>query len=265
MLGFWLEQPIWLMFLILAAGFLLVVALIHAASFSPWTRGHATRLEGVAASYFSAPAVLLALLTGFVANDTWERQRQASRVVQSESDDVLAVQDLAVAAASDTTAIRRALRLYVQAVVTDEWPRMAQGRASGNAADALGALLREVADPRIATEAGAPAQSALLGSVLRIRGDRGERLSINQHRVDDTKWLALLILGVLTQMAIGIVHLDRPRAQLAALAIFTAGLISTLGLVAVHEWPFDGPAAIRPTALEAASSRIAASLGEARP
>ncbi len=191
--------------------------------------------------YFGALSVLLALLTGFVANDTWERQRQAGRVVQSESDNALAVYDLSIAAVSDMSTIRNDLHVYVEAVVEDEWPLMSEGRTSAKAAQALGALLQEVAKPQIAAQAGAPAQSALLNSVLRIRSDRGERLSLNQHRTDDTKWLVLLILGLLTQIAIGVVHLERARAQLAALMIFTTGLVSTLGLIAIHEWPFDGP------------------------
>ena len=199
-------------------------------------------------------------MTGFVASDTWERERQAERAVQSEADNVLAVYDLSIATASDMSAIRDALHRYVDAVVTDEWPRMAQGGVSSKASEALGALLQEVATPRIATDSGVPAQTALLNTVLRIRADRGTRLALNQHRTDSTKWLVLIILGVLTQTAIGIVHLERRRAQLAALLIFTAALISTLGLIAAHEWPFDGPVAVNPTALSAASARVAASL-----
>ena len=263
MLGFWLEQPVWLMFLILLAGFMGVVALVHAASFSRRTRVHAARFRGVAPSFFSAPAVLLALLTGFVANDTWERQGRAARVVQSESDNVATIDDLAAAARSDTIAIRRALRTYVEAVVTDEWPAMANGHASVQAANASSLLLRAVADRRIADEAGVSVQAGLIDAVLRLSGDRGARLAINEHRIDDTKWLALFVLGVLTQLAVGIVHLERPRAQLASLLIFSTGLVAALGLIAVHEWPFDGPAAIKPTALEAAGARIAADLGGA--
>ena len=230
--------------------------LIHTLSFAGFVRPHALTFVGIVPSYFTAIATLLALLTGFVASDTWERQRQGGRAAQSESDNVLAVYDLSVASAPDMSAIRKALQNYVDAVINDEWPQMANGRSSQRAADALGALLREAALPRFTAEAGAPTQAALLGAVLKIRSDRGERLSLNQHRTADSKWLALLILGALTQMAIGIVHLDRRRAQLAALAIFTASLVSTLGLIAVHEYPFDGPDAIKPTAMQQAAARI---------
>jgi hypothetical protein len=253
MLSFWLNQPIWLMFLILAAGFLISALFIHIWSFGPWTRSSAVSFGGVVAPYFTALSVLLALMTGFVASDTWERQRQADRILQSESDNVLAVYDLSLAAVSDRPSIREALRAYVEAVIKDEWPRMAISEASTKTGSALALLLQEVAKPEIGTAVGNPTQSALLNSVLRIRSDRGARLAINDHSIDDTKWLGLMILGLLTQIAIGVVHLERPRAQLAALMIFTAGLVSTLGLIAIHEWPFDGPTAIKPSALEAAN------------
>ena len=52
---------------------------------------------GMVPTYFTAIATLLALLTGFVANDAWERQRSASRVLQAERANALAVYDLSLA------------------------------------------------------------------------------------------------------------------------------------------------------------------------
>jgi hypothetical protein len=175
MLSFWLNQPIWLMFLVLAAGFLVSASLIYLWTFNRWTRSFAMSFGGVVAPYFTALSVLLALMTGFVASDTWERQRQADRIVQSESDNVVAVYDLSIAAVSDMSGIRKALHAYVDAVIKDEWPGMSSSRISTKTADALAALLQEVAKPEIGTAAGNPTQSALLASVLRIRSDRGAR------------------------------------------------------------------------------------------
>ncbi len=116
-----------------------------------------------------------------------------------------------------------------------------KGLLSAQADEALALLLEEVAKPEIATVAG---QSGAVGPFeFGFTDSQRSRcaIAVNEHSVDDTKWLGLLILGLLTQLAIGVVHLDRPRAQLAAMLIFTAGLVSTLGLIAIHEWPFEGP------------------------
>jgi len=256
MFDWWLDQPIWAMFAILAAVFTCSGTLLFCLTYAPPLRAFALSLSGVIPPFFGSLSVLLALLTGFVANDTWERQKQASRVLQSESDHVLGVFDLSIAAVSDMSKIRKALEAYVSSVLKDEFPAMSRAEVSSDTAARLAYLLQEVAKPAIEQEAGSATQSALLSSVLKIRSDRGERLSLALHRLDDTKWLALFILGLMTQIALAIVHLEKPRAQIAALAIFSFGLVSTLGLIAVHQWPFDGPVAIKPWALEAANKVI---------
>ncbi|WP_336492640.1 hypothetical protein [Methylobacterium nigriterrae] len=191
-LGFWLDQPIWLMFGLLALVFAGAVALIRLMATVPPTRNFCLSLGGVVAPYFGCVSVLLALLTGFVANDTWERQRQAVRAVQAERDSVLAAYDLSMATASDMSHIRADLAAYLDAVVTDEWERMQDGEASPKAGEALDRLLQAVAAPRISVEAGLAAHQALLDTVMRLRSARGDRLSLAQSRIDQSKWLTLL-------------------------------------------------------------------------
>lgn len=256
MLEKWLLLPQWAMFAVLAGGFVASGGLLFAISYNPWTRERVRGYIGVVPPYVNVLAVLLALLTGFVASETWERQKHARQVVQAETDNVLAVYDISIASPANMSKVREALRNYVKAVLETEWPRMVDGERSKETGDALAKLMIRVSLPQIGTDAGATVQTALLNAVLRIRSARGERLSINEHDIDHSKWLALLILGFLTQCAIGVVHLEKARAHVASLAIFTAGLVSTLGLVAQHQWPFTGATAIQPTALVAANKRI---------
>jgi len=54
----------------------------------------------------------------------------------------------------------------------------------------------------------------------------------------------------MTQLAIGMVHLERPRAHIAAVAIFSLAAVITLGLIALQEYPFDGPLSVPPLPLE---------------
>ena len=110
LLGFWLDQPVWLMFALLSGGFLTVCLILSLITNLPWTRP-GTRLlgAGIVPPYIGVVAVLLALLTGFVANDAWERQRQAGRVVQAERSHALAVYDLSIASAPDMSGLRQSL------------------------------------------------------------------------------------------------------------------------------------------------------------
>jgi hypothetical protein len=47
-----------------------------------------------------------------------------------------------------------------------------------------------------------------------------------------------------------LVHLERPRAMLAALTIFATGAIVAIGLIALQEDPFDGVFQVSPAPLQ---------------
>ncbi len=253
-LGFWLDQPVWSLFAALAGGFAAICLALSLLTLLPWTRG-AMRLlgTGIVPPYIGVVAVLLALLTGFVASDAWERQRQAGRTVQAERAHALAVYDLSIASAPDMSGIRSALTAYLTAVVDEEWPSMSEtGAPSPNAGLALGRVLQAAADPRNATEAGQATHAALLDAVMNLRSARSDRLALSAARSDETKWLTLLILAGLTLTAIALVHIERPFAQATALTLFSAAMVTTLGVVALHERPFDGPLALSPEPIRSA-------------
>jgi hypothetical protein len=197
-------------------------------------------MTGVVAPFFGAVSVLFALLTSFLANDVGDRNRQAWRAVHTESSAAMSVHTLSVASASDMAAIRVALRDYLQSVVRDEWRAMAEDGASSKTDAALAALLRELSDPKIATEAGQAVHNALLSTALRVRDARADRLALASDRTNDVKWATVMLLGVLTQIALAFVHLERVRAQVAAIALFSVAAVVALGLIALQEQPFDG-------------------------
>ena len=61
-----------------------------------------------------------------------------------------------------------------------------------------------------------------------------------------TNWVAVLLLAFITQIALAAVHLETLRPQLAALLIFTIAAVSILGLLAIHEAPFEPPVFVPP-------------------
>src|SRR5262249_5601272 len=89
-------------------------------------------------------------------------------------------------------------------------------------------------------------QRTMLEMVLKIRSAHEDRLELSNDRTAATKWAAVLLLALITQLAIAVVHLDRPRPQPAALAIFTLATVFLLGLLAIHEAPFEPPLFIPP-------------------
>ena len=252
----WLDQPVWLILGILAAVFGTSALLIFWLTQGRLSRSFVATFSGVVAPFFGAVAILFALLTGFLASDAWERNRQASRSVLTERDGLVAIHDLSVAALSDMAEIRAAVRTYLEHVVRDEWPLLRHGKSSPKAAEALRSLLRELSDPRISAEAGQVAHSALLEQSMRVRSARSDRLLLSEQRSDHPKWWTVLLLACITQVALALVHLDKPRAQAAAIGVFSLAAVVAIGLVAIKERPFDGPLALEPRFLDEALAEM---------
>jgi hypothetical protein len=236
----WLDLPVWGIFAALAIALALSAGCIHWLTFGKAMHSRTKELGGVVPPFFGAVAILFGLLTGFLSNDVWERNRVAVRAILAERDAILAIHAMSIATVSDMSDIRAAVEAYTKRLIDDEWPMMENQESSPKAERELNTLLAKISDPRVGAEAGAAAQGALLDTVLKLRSSRHDRLAMSGDRTDRTKWTAVLCLAFVTQIAIGIVHLEKPRAQLAALSIFSLAVIVTLGLVAIRERPFDG-------------------------
>jgi hypothetical protein len=246
----WLELSTIPLFALLILFYGSSAALISWLCFGSPLKKPIQTLVGVVAPFFGAAGILFALLTGFLASDVGDRNRQAWRAVHAEGSAAASIYTLSIASISDMAAIRERLRDYLQSVITDEWPHMNDHGASSKTETALSMLLTELSDPKIAAEAGQAVHTALMNSALRARDARADRLSLAWDRTNDLKWTIVLILGVITQIAIGLVHLERPRAQVAALVVFSTAAVITLGLIALQEQPFAGPIRTSPEPIE---------------
>ncbi|MFA6267909.1 MAG: hypothetical protein WC670_19600 [Pseudolabrys sp.] len=204
------------------------------------------RLDGVVAPFFGAVGILFALMAGFLASDIADRNRQATRAVQTEVAELRNVFTLSVASKPDMAAIRAAWADYVKAVAGDEWHAMTWGDSAPSVDRAFDALLREVSDPGIAKDAGNAVHTALLNAAVRVSTARSERLALASDSTSELKWSMVLILGFMTQVAIGAVHLHRRNAQITALAVFSVATVVALGLIALQEHPFAGQVRIAP-------------------
>ncbi|HEX7792118.1 MAG TPA: DUF4239 domain-containing protein, partial [Afipia sp.] len=115
-------------------------------------------------------------------------------------------------------------------------------------------LLHEVSIPSIAKESGQAVQTALLTAALRVGTARNDRLALSADHTNDLKWLVVIALGLITLVAIALVHLEKPRAFLASLIVFSTAAVVTLGILALQEYPFDGAFQVSPTPIRALQS-----------
>ncbi len=236
----WLDLSLGGIIGVLFAVYAFAALLIFWVTFYSPLSGPIRSCGGLVAPYFTAVALLFGLLTGFLASDIADRNRQASRIVQAEAQSLTSLYTLSIASASDMSSIRDKIRRYAQSVLADEWPLVPTGAGSPKTQGLLADLMESVADPHIASAAGQAVSTALVNLSLRVAGARSDRLALGGDRTYDLKWFTVLFLCFMTQIAIGAVHLDRPRAHALALALFSAAAIVALGMIAEQESPFDG-------------------------
>jgi hypothetical protein len=240
----WLALPVPVIFASLFAFYLATAVLLSWLSFRSPLSARVQTFKGVVAPFFGSVGIIFGLLVAFLSNDIWDRNRQAERVVLTESDTLVALYSLGIASGSDSKALRSSIRGYASAVVEDEWPRLRSQERSTKTDAALDTLLREVALPGASKDFGV--QRTMLDMVLKIQAAHEDRLELANDRTAVTKWGAVLLLALITQLAIAVVHLEKPRPQAAALFIFTLATVSILGLLAIHEAPFEPPVFVPP-------------------
>lgn len=232
-------RRVWLIFgslaLLVSAWCLILMVLTNTKRTRPVVMAVAT---GTAPAFVGVLSVLLSLLMGFVVNDAWERQRQAFRVVQTESAQAPAVFNLSGSVSKDLPDIRMMLADYIESIVVEEWPAMADGGKVSSKTDlAFGRLLQAVVAPNVDIVVGRANHSALLAATLALQTARSERLALSEVEGDDSKWAPLLALMALTSRVIAAIHTERPSSQAVTLAVFGLAMVITLGVVTMHERP----------------------------
>jgi hypothetical protein len=239
-IGAWLQMSAGGIFFWLIAFYLLTGVVIHAICFFPKWRSTVLTFNGVVPPFFVAPGIIFSLMISFLAAEVWEHNGQATRVVLDERDAVQAVAELAEMPGLQMAQLHTATETYLKSVLNDEWPRMREQQEAPETSAALDALTRLAMDPVIGQREGPAVQDALISAVQRVATVRSNRLSLSEGRFDRYKWTCVLLLGIVGQLGVAAVHLERRRPQALALLIFTASAVIAVGLIAVSEQPFQG-------------------------
>jgi len=247
--GRWLELPVWQQLLALAGFYATAGIAMHLLAFHSPVSGWAKSFRGVVAPFFVSPILIFGLSLGFVAGDVWHRNALAVQVVRGEGDALFSLSHLSPETSPGGSRLQGLIRAYAQSVVSEEWPRMQEGKRAAGSETALTSLLDAIVDAPASGNSGVAVQRARFDLVLKLHTLRESRLTLAGDHTDELKWAALLILGLVSQIAIAAVHLEVPRPQIAALTIFSTAAVIGLGLVAVQERPFSRPLEVSPEPL----------------
>jgi hypothetical protein len=199
--------------------------------------------NGAVAELFGAIMVIFGILIGFVAGDVWDSWRQAVSAVESEGASLAMLNELASASGLPTDGVRRDIRVYISAVTEKEWPSMAEnGAAAPEARQALGALIKTVAskqhDPK---DPNARFVGLMLDMALKVQSARAARLVLSAPSSESVKWASVFVLALMGQISIAMLHLDKARPHIAAMAILTTSIVLIMFLIGASEGPFQPP------------------------
>ncbi len=208
---------------------------------------------GIVGPFFASVAVLFGLFAAFLANEVSQQSERARDAVAREADGVRTILRMAEAVGDAAEPLQAAAVAYVNHVLAEEWPAMRRGAAPEQAMPALRRLALAMMAPGLVRVAPAPAHQTMVGAFVEIRQARMHRVALVARRGASINWLGMIVLGVLTQVAVAVVQLDRLRPQALALFVFTTAFAATIGLIGLHERPFSG------TAIDGAPLRLAIS------
>ncbi|MCE1183759.1 MAG: DUF4239 domain-containing protein [Rhodocyclales bacterium] len=195
---------------------------------------------GVEPAIIGSVGLLFGLFAAFLANDIWNRNQTAQQAVVQEGDAIRTLARYAEGMDPKLTKImHEALLDYTHTVIEKDWPAMTEGKRSKE----LLSRVRNISNLIISGEIGRATTPSIQGRMIdaytAMRDNRQTRVQQAETRTLTIKWYALLIFGFLTQAAIAIVHINRPRPQLFAQAIFGVAFAACLSILIINEFPFS--------------------------
>ena len=204
---------------------------------------------GVQGPYFVSVAILFALFSTFLGADIWNRVRHSDQSLEHETAALQSLRQIAITQGDNGVRVEQSLNNYIETSLAEEWASDDRGR-SAVVDKALERLVTDILNPQLSTDDHRTAQGAMLESYRDIRRARAERLHVAGSHSDPYKWAAVVMLGLLTQVAIALVHFENRKAQSAALLVFTMAFCVTLTALAAHESPLADLELISPEPMQ---------------
>jgi uncharacterized membrane protein SirB2 len=195
---------------------------------------------GIAGPFFASVAVLFSLFAAFLANDVQHRNTEVEAAVFSEADGLRTILRLSEGLGPVGTPVRAAAFGYVDAVLTKEWPEMQKFGGVTEDLGALRTLTLSLMTPALTAATPPAVHHELLDGLIQVRQSRLIRVTLTAGVSDPMKWLAVVVLGVLTQIAVAVVQLEKMRPQALALFVFSTAFAATVVLMGLSERPFAG-------------------------
>ena len=247
-----LNLPIPWMALVIFVAIYLVTAAIYLTVTRLAVGDRARAFKALSPGMLPPLGIIFGLLVGFVAVQVWNDFDRAKIAVASEASALRGVGLLAESFPQEQRSRLRALiNRHIQDAVQQEWPAMAEQRATlSTLPQALAQCLEVTLNLKPADEGQATAQREIVNFLGKAADARRQRIIISQSSVSSVKWVAILLLGLCTLIAIAMVHSDNRLTCAIALTMFATGIAAAVLLIATYTRPFTGDISVGPDLLQ---------------
>lgn len=230
--------------LIAAVIYLSVIALAH-------DERRRAAFKGVSPGLLPPMALVFGLLVGFLAAQVWSDSASAHTAVNREASALRAAVLLSERFPGQTEErIRTFVSLHIDRAVTEEWPAMAEHRATlALVAAELDSALQLSLGLAPSGAGQAIAQRELVASLQEAFDARRQRILVSQSRVNWVKWTGVILLAVLTLIAIAFVHCDNRLTAALAMGVFAGAVAVAIVMIASQDRPFAGSLGVKPEPL----------------
>lgn len=227
------EQFEFLIIFLLIAFFSISAVLIAWFFVNPSRRKLVESIEGVVGPFFSLPAVLFSLIAALMATSIWENYAIATKAVRSESQSIMNIINLANSIPKlKNIELSEASKKYARSIIDDEWQTLSGNQIHSPITQKSFEELRSKVFYSVDSLNHTAEAKALFNAFQNINTARETRLAFVSFDIHPIRWYAILFLALLVQIAVGLVHLSKPKALVAAISIATTTVLVPICMIA---------------------------------
>jgi Protein of unknown function (DUF4239) len=252
-MGDWLlNLPISRMAIVIFAAIYLVTSAIYSVVVQLAVHDRARAFKALSPGMLPPLGIIFGLLVGFIAVQVWNDFDRAKVAVASEAS---ALRGVILFANSfpeeEKSRLRSLINRHIQEAVQQEWPAMAEQRATlATLPMTLMEALQVTLTLKPADDTQRTAQREMVNALERAMEARRQRIVVSQSSISSVKWVAILLQGMCALIAIAMVHSDNRLACAIALTLFATGIAISVLMIATYTRPFTGDISVGPDLLQ---------------
>jgi len=251
MSNWWLNVPVpWIVLIVFMATYL-VAGAIYLIVIRLAVEERARAFKAVSPGLLPPLGIIFGLLVGFIAADAWRDYDKGKVAVATEASALRASVLLAeILPEEQKTHIDSLIKRHIEDVVDQDWPAMAEQRATLSTSTALLEALHYTLALRPADDNQRAAQLEIVDALQKAKTARIQRIVASQTAVSVIAWAVILLQGFCTLVAIAMVHSDNRTTCAITLTLFATGIALCVLLIASYSRPFSGDIAVGPDLLK---------------